>query len=86
VQTRVFGKVTSFADYGVFIELEEGVEGLVHVSDLDWTRRNVNPAEVLHIGQQVEVMVLDVDPEHRRLALGLKQCRARPGAGGNSAR
>jgi predicted RNA-binding protein with RPS1 domain/predicted nucleic acid-binding protein len=86
VQTRVLGKVTRFADYGVFIELEEGVEGLVHVSDLDWTRRNLDPAEVLQLDQQVEVMVLDVDPEHRRLALGLKQCRARPGAEGIAAR
>ncbi|MFO7275684.1 MAG: 30S ribosomal protein S1 [Pseudomonadota bacterium] len=76
--TRVFGKVTNIADYGAFVEIEDGVEGLVHVSEMDWTNKNVNPAKVVHIGQEVEVMVLDVDEERRRISLGLKQCKANP--------
>jgi small subunit ribosomal protein S1 len=76
--TRVFGKVTNIADYGAFVEIEDGVEGLVHVSEMDWTNKNVNPAKVVHTGQEVEVMVLDVDEERRRIALGLKQCQANP--------
>ena len=76
--TRVFGKVTNIADYGAFVEIEDGVEGLVHVSEMDWTNKNVNPAKVVHTGQEVEVMVLDVDEERRRISLGLKQCTANP--------
>ena len=75
---RVFGKVTNIADYGAFVEIEDGVEGLVHVSEMDWTNKNVNPAKVVHTGQEVEVMVLDVDEERRRISLGLKQCKANP--------
>ena len=75
--TRVFGKVTNIADYGAFVEIEDGVEGLVHVSEMDWTNKNVNPAKVVHTGQEVEVMVLD-DEERRRISLGLKQCQANP--------
>jgi small subunit ribosomal protein S1 len=76
--TRVFGKVTNIADYGAFVEIEDGVEGLVHVSEMDWTNKNVNPAKVVHTGQEVEVMVLDVDEDRRRISLGLKQCKANP--------
>ncbi len=76
--TRVFGKITNIADYGAFVEIEDGVEGLVHVSEMDWTNKNVNPAKVVHTGQEVEVMVLDVDEERRRISLGLKQCAANP--------
>ena len=75
---RVFGKVTNIADYGAFVEIEDGVEGLVHVSEMDWTNKNVNPAKVVHTGQEVEVMVLDVDEDRRRISLGLKQCKANP--------
>ncbi len=74
----MFGKVTNIADYGAFVEIEDGVEGLVHVSEMDWTNKNVNPAKVVHTGQEVEVMVLDVDEERRRISLGLKQCQANP--------
>jgi small subunit ribosomal protein S1 len=76
--TRIFGKVTNIADYGCFVEIEEGVEGLVHVSEMDWTNKNVNPAKVVHVGQEVEVMVLDIDEERRRISLGLKQTKANP--------
>jgi small subunit ribosomal protein S1 len=76
--TRLFGKVTNIADYGCFVEIEEGVEGLVHVSEMDWTNKNVNPAKVVHVGEEVEVMVLDIDEERRRISLGLKQCKANP--------
>jgi small subunit ribosomal protein S1 len=76
--TRLFGKVTNIADYGCFVEIEEGVEGLVHVSEMDWTNKNVNPSKVVHIGQEVEVMVLDIDEERRRISLGIKQCQANP--------
>jgi small subunit ribosomal protein S1 len=76
--TRVFGKVTNIADYGAFVEIEDGVEGLVHVSEMDWTNKNVNPAKVVSTGQEVEVMVLDVDEERRRISLGLKQCAPNP--------
>ncbi len=76
--TRVFGKVTNIADYGAFVEIEDGVEGLVHVSEMDWTNKNVNPAKVVHTGEEVEVMVLDVDEDRRRISLGLKQCKANP--------
>jgi small subunit ribosomal protein S1 len=76
--TRLFGKVTNIADYGCFVEIEEGVEGLVHVSEMDWTNKNVNPAKVVHVGQEVEVMVLDIDEERRRISLGVKQCKTNP--------
>ncbi|HUF72843.1 MAG TPA: 30S ribosomal protein S1 [Gammaproteobacteria bacterium] len=78
--TRLFGKVTNIADYGCFVEIEEGVEGLVHVSEMDWTNKNVNPHKVVQIGDEVEVMVLDIDEERRRISLGLKQCKANPWA------
>src|SRR5207244_1284031 len=74
----VRGTLTTLADYGAFVEIEDGVEGLVHVSEMDWTNKNVNPAKVVHTGQEVEVMVLDVDEERRRISLGLKQCQANP--------
>ena len=76
--TRLFGVVTNIADYGCFVEIEEGVEGLVHVSEMDWTNKNVNPAKMVHIGQEVEVIVLDIDEERRRISLGMKQCHANP--------
>ncbi len=76
--TRLFGKVTNITDYGCFVEIEDGVEGLVHVSEMDWTNKNVNPAKVVHVGEEVEVMVLDVDEERRRISLGMKQCAPNP--------
>ncbi len=75
---RVFGKVTNIADYGCFVEIEDGVEGLVHVSEMDWTSKNVNPAKIVGLGDEVEVMVLDIDEERRRISLGIKQCQANP--------
>jgi small subunit ribosomal protein S1 len=76
--TRVFGKVTNLTDYGAFVELEEGVEGLVHVSEMDWTNKNVHPTKICHVGDEVEVMVLDIDEERRRISLGMKQCQPNP--------
>jgi small subunit ribosomal protein S1 len=76
--TRLFGKVTNLADYGCFVEIEEGVEGLVHVSEMDWTNKNVHPSKLVHLGQEVEVMVLDIDQERRRISLGMKQCQPNP--------
>jgi len=76
--TRVFGKVTNTADYGCFVEIEEGVEGLVHVSEMDWTNKNIHPSKVVTLGDEVEVMVLDIDEERRRISLGIKQCRINP--------
>ncbi len=76
--TRVFGKVNNLTDYGCFVEIEEGVEGLVHVSEMDWTNKNVNPAKVVQLGDEVEVMVLEIDEERRRISLGMKQCRPNP--------
>jgi small subunit ribosomal protein S1 len=76
--TRMFGKVTNIADYGCFVEIEEGVEGLVHVSEMDWTNKNVNPAKVVQVGDEVEVMVLEIDEERRRISLGVKQCISNP--------
>ena len=76
--TRLFGKVTNLTDYGAFVELEEGVEGLVHVSEMDWTKKNIHPSKVCHVGDEVEVMVLDVDTERRRISLGMKQVRTNP--------
>lgn len=78
VNTRVFGKVTNIADYGCFVEIEEGVEGLVHVSEMDWTNKNVNPNKVVALGDEVEVMVLDIDEDRRRISLGMKQCQQNP--------
>jgi small subunit ribosomal protein S1 len=78
VGTRMFGKVTNIADYGCFVEIEEGVEGLVHVSEMDWTNRNVSPSKVVAIGDEVEVMILDIDEERRRISLGIKQCQPNP--------
>src|SRR5689334_15575416 len=77
-KTRLFGKVTNITDYGAFVEIEPGVEGLVHVSEMDWTNKNVNPNKVVHIGQEVEVMILDIDEERRRISLGMKQCKPNP--------
>ena len=76
--TRLFGKVTNITDYGSFVEIEEGVEGLVHVSEMDWTNKNVSPGKVVQIGDEVEVMVLDIDEERRRISLGIKQCIPNP--------
>ena len=79
-ETRLFGKVTNIADYGCFVEIEDGVEGLVHVSELDWTNKNVNPARVVQIGEEVEVMVIEIDEDRRRISLGVKQCQSNPWA------
>jgi len=76
--TRLFGKVTNITDYGAFVEIEEGVEGLVHVSEMDWTNKNIHPSKVLSLGDEVEVMILDIDSERRRISLGIKQCHANP--------
>lgn len=76
--TKVFGRVTNIADYGCFVELEEGIEGLVHVSEMDWTNRNIHPSKVVATNDEVEVMVLDIDEERRRISLGLKQCKDSP--------
>jgi len=75
---RIKGRVTNIADYGCFVELEEGVEGLVHVSEMDWTNKNVHPSKLVHIGDEVEVMILDIDEERRRISLGMKQCQPNP--------
>jgi len=79
-QTRMFGKVTNIADYGCFVEIEDGVEGLVHVSEMDWTNKNVNPSRVVSVGEEVEVMVIEIDEERRRISLGIKQCMSNPWA------
>src|ERR671922_959077 len=76
--TRLFGKVTNITDYGAFVEIEQGIDGLVHVSEMDWTNKNVNPGKVVHIGDEVEVMVLEIDEDKRRISLGMKQCKANP--------
>ncbi|HRP86416.1 MAG TPA: 30S ribosomal protein S1 [Gammaproteobacteria bacterium] len=76
--TRLFGKVTNLADYGAFVEIEDGVEGLVHVSEMDWTNKNVNPSKIVQIGDEIEVMVLEIDEERRRVSLGIKQCMPNP--------
>lgn len=80
VNSKISGRVTNITDYGCFVEIEEGIEGLVHVSEMDWTNKNVNPNKVVHLGQEVEVMVLDVDAERRRISLGIKQCVLNPWA------
>ncbi|MBP6552442.1 MAG: 30S ribosomal protein S1 [Vitreoscilla sp.] len=76
--TRLFGKVTNLTDYGSFVEIEQGIEGLVHVSEMDWTNKNVHPSKVVQLGDEVEVMILDIDEDRRRISLGMKQCMANP--------
>lgn len=76
--TRLFGKVTNITDYGAFVEIEAGIEGLVHVSEMDWTNKNVDPNKVVQLGEEVEVMVLEIDEERRRISLGMKQCKPNP--------
>ncbi|WP_070341154.1 30S ribosomal protein S1, partial [Pseudomonas aeruginosa] len=76
--TRVMARVTNLTDYGCFAELEEGVEGLVHVSEMDWTNKNIHPSKVVQVGDEVEVQVLDIDEERRRISLGIKQCKSNP--------
>ncbi len=76
--TKVTARVTNLTDYGCFAELEEGVEGLVHVSEMDWTNKNIHPSKVVQVGDEVEVMVLDIDEERRRISLGIKQCHPNP--------
>ena len=76
--TRLFGKVTNITDYGAFVEIEAGIEGLVHVSEMDWTNKNVDPKKVVALGDEVEVMVLEIDEDRRRISLGMKQCKANP--------
>ena len=76
--TRLFGKVTNLTDYGAFVEIEQGIEGLVHVSEMDWTNKNVAPGKVVQLGDEVEVMVLEIDEDRRRISLGMKQCKANP--------
>jgi small subunit ribosomal protein S1 len=77
-KTHLFGKVSNLTDYGCFVEIEDGVEGLVHVSEMDWTNKNVNPSKVVTLGEEVEVMILDIDAERRRISLGMKQCKPNP--------
>ncbi len=76
--TKLTGRVTNLTDYGCFVEIEEGIEGLVHVSEMDWTNKNIHPSKVVNVGDVVEVMVLDIDEERRRISLGLKQCKSNP--------
>jgi small subunit ribosomal protein S1 len=76
--TRLFGKVTNLTDYGAFVEVEQGIEGLVHVSEMDWTNKNVHPSKVVQLGDEVEVMILEIDEDRRRISLGMKQCMANP--------
>ncbi len=76
--TRLFGKVTNITDYGAFVEIEAGIEGLVHVSEMDWTNKNIHPTKVVQLGDEVEVMILEIDEERRRISLGMKQCMSNP--------
>ena len=76
--TRLFGKVTNLTDYGSFVEIEQGIEGLVHVSEMDWTNKNIHPSKVVQLGDEVEVMILEIDEDRRRISLGMKQCMANP--------
>jgi small subunit ribosomal protein S1 len=76
--TRLFGKVTNLTDYGAFVEIEQGIEGLVHVSEMDWTNKNIHPTKVVQLGDEVEVMILEIDEDRRRISLGMKQCQANP--------
>ena len=78
VDTRHYGKVTNITDYGAFVELEDGVEGLVHVSEMDWTNKNIHPSKICQLNDEVEVVILEIDPERRRISLGMKQCRDNP--------
>src|SRR3990167_5504136 len=80
MNSRLFGKITNVTDYGCFVQVEEGVEGLVHMSELDWTNKNVHPSKIVQVGEDVEVMVLDINEERRRISLGIKQCRLNPWA------
>src|SRR3954447_1457416 len=77
--TRLFGKVTNLTDYGAFVEIEQGIEGLVHVSEMDWTNKNIHPTKVVQLGDEVEVMILEIDEDRRRISLGMKQCMPNPG-------
>ncbi|BAH83231.1 30S ribosomal protein S1 [Candidatus Ishikawella capsulata] len=77
-KTKLIGRVTNITDYGCFVEIEEGVEGLVHISEMDWTNKNIHPSKVVNIGDKVEIIVLDIDEDRRRISLGLKQCKANP--------
>jgi small subunit ribosomal protein S1 len=76
--TRMFGKVTNITDYGAFVEVEQGIEGLVHVSEMDWTNKNIHPTKVVQLGDEVEVMILEIDEDRRRISLGMKQCASNP--------
>ena len=76
--TRLFGKVSNLTDYGAFVEIEQGIEGLVHVSEMDWTNKNVHPSKVVQLGDEVEVMILEIDEDRRRISLGMKQCQVNP--------
>jgi len=76
--TRLFGKVTNLTDYGSFVEIEQGIEGLVHVSEMDWTNKNVHPSKIVQVGDEVEVMILEIDEQRRRISLGIKQCHSNP--------
>ena len=76
--TRLFGKVTNLTDYGSFVEIEQGIEGLVHVSEMDWTNKNIHPTKVVQLGDEVEVMILEIDEDRRRISLGMKQCMPNP--------
>ena len=78
VSTRLFGKVSNLTDYGAFVEIEPGIEGLVHVSEMDWTNKNIHPGKIAQLGDEVEVMILEIDEDRRRLSLGMKQCQANP--------
>lgn len=78
VSSRVFGKVTNITDYGCFVEIEDGIEGLVHMSEMDWTNRNIHPGKIVSVGDEVEVMILEIDENRRRVSLGIKQCRQNP--------
>jgi len=80
VSTRLFGKVSNLTDYGAFVEIEEGIEGLVHVSEMDWTNKNIHPGKIAQLGDEVEVMILEIDEDRRRLSLGMKQCKSNPWA------
>jgi len=77
---RLFGKVTKLTSFGAFVEIEPGIEGLVHVSEMDWTNKNVNPSRIVRVGDEVEVMILEIDEERRRISLGMKQCLPNPWA------
>lgn len=76
--TRLFGKVSNLTDYGAFVEIEQGIEGLVHVSEMDWTNKNIYPSKIVQLGDEVEIMILEVDEERRRISLGMKQCKVNP--------